>query len=58
VTVVVSYMTKPKPLAELSGLVYGVTPLPSEEALPLWKRPIFWAVIVAIVFVIVNIIFW
>jgi SSS family solute:Na+ symporter len=58
VTVVVSYMTKPKPLTELSGLVYGVTPLPSEEALPLWKRPIFWAVIVAIVFVIVNIIFW
>jgi SSS family solute:Na+ symporter len=58
VTVAVSYMTKPKPLAELSGLVYGVTPLPSEEALPLWKRPIFWAVIVAIVFVIANIIFW
>jgi SSS family solute:Na+ symporter len=51
-------MTKPKPLAELSGLVYGVTPLPSEEALPMWKRPIFWALIVAVVFVIVNIIFW
>jgi solute:Na+ symporter, SSS family len=58
VTVVVSYMTKPKPLSELAGLVYGVTPLPSEEALPMWKRPIFWAAIVAVVFVIVNIIFW
>jgi SSS family solute:Na+ symporter len=58
VTVVVSYMTKPKPLSELAGLVYGVTPLPKEDELPLWKRPIFWATIVAIAFVIANIIFW
>ena len=58
VTVVVSLMTKPKPLAELDGLVYGVTKLPAEDALPMWKRPVFWAAIVAVVFVIVNIIFW
>jgi SSS family solute:Na+ symporter len=58
VTVVVSYMTKPKPLSELAGLVYGVTPLPKEDELPLWKRPIFWAAIVAVAFVIANIIFW
>src|SRR5713226_3887252 len=30
VTVVVSYMTEPKPVEELKGLVYGATELPSE----------------------------
>jgi len=58
VTVVVSYMTQPLPDAALNGLVYGCTEIPSEGDAPLWQRPIFWAVIVAIVFVILNIIFW
>jgi len=43
VTVVVSLFTRPKPVEELTGLVYGCTELPSEGHLPLWKRPIFWA---------------
>src|SRR6202789_1943424 len=30
VTVVVSYMTKPKPVSELTGLVYGATEIPGE----------------------------
>jgi SSS family solute:Na+ symporter len=58
VTVVVSMVTRPKPEAELVGLVYGVTEIPSEGDLPIYQRPIFWAVIVAIVFVILNVIFW
>jgi len=58
VTVAVSYMTKPKPLEELTGLVYGCTELPSEGHLPLWKRPIFWAVISAALFLILQWIFW
>jgi SSS family solute:Na+ symporter len=58
VTVVVSLMTRPRPDAELNGLVYGCTAMPSEEHLPLWKRPIFWALAVAVVFTIVNLIFW
>jgi len=58
VTVVVSYMTKPKPDSELVGLVYGVTEVPGEGHLPLMQRPAFWAVIVCIVFVILNVIFW
>ncbi len=58
VTVVVSLMTKPKPDHELEGLVYGVTAIPTEELVPLYQRPVFWAVVVAIAFVIVNIIFW
>jgi SSS family solute:Na+ symporter len=58
VTVIVSLATKPKPVAELAGLVYGVTPLPSEGDLPLWKRPIFWAAVVAVVFLALQVIFW
>jgi SSS family solute:Na+ symporter len=58
VTVVVSVMTRPKPETELVGLVYGATDLPSEGHLPLYQRPIFWAAIVFVIFIILNIIFW
>ena len=44
VTVVVSLMTKPKPAEELKGLVWAATKQPSESGLPLYQRPIFWAV--------------
>ena len=58
VTVVVSYMGKAKSDAELNGLVYGATVIPTEDEVPLWQRPIFWAIAVAVLLVIVNIIFW
>jgi SSS family solute:Na+ symporter len=58
VTIVVSYMTTPKPEAELTGLVRGCTEIPSEGHLPLVKRPIFWAGVVFAVLVILNVIFW
>jgi SSS family solute:Na+ symporter len=58
VTVVVSLMTKPKTEAELVGLVYGVTPLPHEADVPIWERPVFWAIVVAVVFVVLNILVW
>jgi SSS family solute:Na+ symporter len=58
VTVAVSMVTKPKPEAQLHGLVYGATEIPSERNIPLMHRPVFWTVIVLIVFVILNIIFW
>ena len=58
VTVIVSLLTKPKPESELVNLVYGCTKIPSEGHLPLWQRPIFWAGVVAAVFVALNIIFW
>jgi SSS family solute:Na+ symporter len=57
VTVVVSMVTQPKPDKELEGLVYGLTKLPSESHLPLYKRPIFWAAVVAALLVAVNLIF-
>ena len=58
VTVIVSLMTRPKPESELVGLVYGATELPSDGDIEIYKRPIFWAAVVATVFVILNIIFW
>jgi len=58
VTVTVSYLTKPKPDSELHGLVYGVTAIPHEAAVPLYERPAFWAVVVAAVFVVLNILVW
>ena len=58
VTVLVSYMTKAKSDAELNGLVYGVTAIPHEAAVPLYHRPAFWAVIVIVAFAVVNILFW
>jgi SSS family solute:Na+ symporter len=58
VTIIVSLATKPRPDHELVGLVRGCTDIPSEGNLPLLQRPFFWAAVVAIVFVILNIIFW
>src|SRR5262245_8989216 len=58
VTVAVSLFTRPKPDSELVGLVYGCTPIPSEQHVALWKRPIFWAGVVAAVFVALNVFFW
>jgi SSS family solute:Na+ symporter len=58
VTVGVSLITKPKPEAELTGLVYGVTEIPSERHMPILQRPIFWAAVVAVLFVAVNFLFW
>jgi len=58
VTVAVSTFTRPKPVEELTGLVYGCTQLPSEGHLPLWKRPIFWAVVSFALFLILQSVFW
>ncbi|HWG37465.1 MAG TPA: sodium:solute symporter family protein [Terriglobales bacterium] len=74
VTVGVSLATKPKPVSELAGLVYGAPPLlqipgpdgtvavavgwPQEEAASWWGRPWFWAIVVLAVFCVLNLIFW
>jgi len=58
VTVIVSYMTKPRSPAELTGLVYGVTPLPPEAQVAFYRRPAFLAVAVGLVFVAFNIMVW
>jgi solute:Na+ symporter, SSS family len=58
VTVAVSLVTRPKPDSELKGLVYGVTEIPSEGVVSTMRRPWFWAVVVGVIFVVLNIIFW
>jgi SSS family solute:Na+ symporter len=58
VTVVVSLMTKPVPEEQLSGLVYGVTPIPDDGSKTIWEKPVFWAIVVIVVFFILNLIFW
>ncbi|HXE65151.1 MAG TPA: sodium:solute symporter family protein [Bryobacteraceae bacterium] len=58
ITVAVSMATKPLPDKQLAGLVYGYTNLPPEDQVPLLQRPLFWAAVVAVVFIVLNIIFW
>lgn len=58
VTVAVSLVTTPKSDAELKGLVYGVTDIPTESYVSTLHRPWFWAVVVGSIFVVLNIIFW
>jgi SSS family solute:Na+ symporter len=58
VTVVVSYATKPRLDAELEGLVYGLTAVPSVGDVAIYEKPVFWAGVVGIIFVILNILFW
>jgi SSS family solute:Na+ symporter len=57
VTIVVSLFTKPRPIKELEGLVYGVVPLPDEHDDHWYQKPIIWACVVAVGFVILNVIF-
>jgi SSS family solute:Na+ symporter len=58
VTVIVSYLTKPKPESELRGLVYGATEIPQRGEYPLYRRPAFWATVVGTAFVVLNILVW
>jgi SSS family solute:Na+ symporter len=58
VVVVISLVTKPRPVEELSGLVYGATKLPTEEPVPFYKNEYTWAVLVVIIFAVLNILFW
>ena len=54
----VSMVTKPKPIAELEGLVYGATPLPKEEPVPFYKNVTLWAILAVVLFAALNILFW
>jgi SSS family solute:Na+ symporter len=58
VTVIVSYMTVPKTTEQLAGLVYGATPIPDDGSRTLLQKPIFWACVVAVVFLALNVIFF
>ena len=58
VMVGVSLATKPRPVKELDGLVYGATRLPAEEPVGFYKKEWFWAAVVILIFAGLNILFW
>jgi SSS family solute:Na+ symporter len=58
VTVLVSLVTEPRPIAELEGLVYGASNVPKEHDDYWYQKPIVWASMIAVVFVVLNVIFW
>jgi SSS family solute:Na+ symporter len=58
VTILVSLLTQPRPEAELTGLVYGLTPKPHDAQLPWFRRPTVLAAVVLTVTVLLNLIFF
>jgi len=58
VTILISLLTKPKADTQLANLVYGLTPIPKTEHASLFHRPVFWAVVVGAIFLVLQIIFW
>ncbi|HYW34323.1 MAG TPA: sodium:solute symporter family protein [Balneolaceae bacterium] len=58
ITIVVSFFTEKRPENELVGLVKGLTEEVDTSALPYYKKPGFYAILSAIVFVFLNIYFW
>ncbi len=58
VTILVSFLSQPKPEVELHNLVYGLTEIPHDASLPWYKRPLPLAAVVIVALVILNLIFW
>ena len=58
VTIVVSLLTKPKPDAELKGLVYSLTPKAEVVETVWYKRPLLLAGAALVILIILNIIFF
>jgi solute:Na+ symporter, SSS family len=60
VTIIVSQLTRPRPIDELRGLVYSLTPrVGASDALLSWyARPATLAVVVLTATIVLNVIFW
>ena len=58
VTVLVTLVTKPRPDAELRGLVYSLTDIAKEEHASLVQRPVFWGALAIVLLIVLQIIFW
>lgn len=58
-TILVTLVTKPKPDAELVGLVKSMTPMTktAEEA-TFWRAPWFWALVSLFTLIVLNLLFW
>jgi SSS family solute:Na+ symporter len=55
VTILVSFVTRPRPAAELEGLVYGLTKIPHEQGVSWYLRPGPVAIAVGVLVLILNI---
>ena len=55
---VVSLFGKPRPIAELDGLVYGATKIPKQDPVPFYKNEWYWAFLAIAVFLGLQITFW
>ena len=55
---VVSMLGKARPEAELNGLVYGATQIPTEEPVPFYKNEWYWAAVAIVAFLGLQIMFW
>ena len=58
ITIVVSLMTRPKAESELRNLVYGLTDVPHEAGVPWYKRPGPLAIVIGVICILLNLIFW
>jgi SSS family solute:Na+ symporter len=58
ITILVSVVTRPRPDAELRGLVYSLTERPAPEDVPWWKRPGPLAIVVLAMTLVLNILFY
>jgi solute:Na+ symporter, SSS family len=57
-TAIISLLSRPKPESELVGLVYSLTPRQTDAAKVWYKNPLWLGVIVVIITVVFNIIFY
>ena len=58
VTVFVTFITKPRPDAELKGLVYSLTEVAHEEHTSILHRPLFWGIASLAALLALQILFW
>jgi SSS family solute:Na+ symporter len=58
VTILVSFMSASKPDSELKNLVYGLTEMPSEHGVVWYKRPGPLAIVVGVICIALNFLFW
>jgi SSS family solute:Na+ symporter len=58
ITIILSLVTRPRPDAELVGLVYSLTEKSQEGHLPWYKKPAVLAAVVGVLTILLNIIFW
>ena len=58
VTIVISFLTRPRPEEELRGLVYALTPRPRDTERHFWQRPFTLGMIVLVMTLLLNFVFF